>query len=106
MQTDPIDPAEPTPLHAELPPAEEEPEYIPAVLPVPATRPRRPQPHFGWALLWNAGFIIVLFGTIFGVLFVTGIVLALQGRAAALKATEEGTLPRVLTDALAVSMPI
>jgi membrane protease YdiL (CAAX protease family) len=80
-------------------------EHIPAVLPVPVAWPRRPQPHFGWALLWTLGFAVVLFGTMIGIVVVAAVVVAVRDGTAALSA-EGGTIPPALADVMAVSVPV
>lgn len=121
MSTDPAHPDEstpepmppdPQPDHEEwLPPAPplevDEPEAIPLVLPesAPMRRPPRAQPHFGWAMLWNLGFAVVLFGTMLAIVLVAAAVLAVRGELGP-GVADQDAIPRPLAETLAISIPI
>ena len=79
-----------------------------------AEQPERParrskaQPHLGWAVVWNLGFVIVLFGTLIAIVAGTTIVLVVIGdkRLKAAPAEGQPPIPPPLADALAIGFPI
>jgi len=75
---------------------------------VALSQPRKPQPHLGWAILWNMGFAATLFGTIIGIVLMVVIALAVMGDPRLKQAGGEGDaqIPRPIADALAVSFPL
>lgn len=86
-----------------------EPEAEPPVVhPEPVRPAPKAQPHLGWAILWNLGFAIVLFGTLIAIVIGAVIVLIAMGdqRIKNMGAEGEPAIPRPLADTLAISFPI
>jgi membrane protease YdiL (CAAX protease family) len=107
MNSEPIPPDEPNPEPPLVLPYE--PEGEPPVIYPEAVRPApKAQPHLGWAILWNLGFAVVLFGTLFAIVIGAVIVLLAMGdqRIKAMGGEGEPAIPRPLADTLAISFPI
>jgi membrane protease YdiL (CAAX protease family) len=91
----------------EVPHHEPDADDIPVVLPVRSRRRPVAQPHLGWAILWNFGFIAILFGTIIGIVLIATVVLVVSGDERLKSAPASDTeIPRPLADVVAISFPI
>ena len=73
----------------------------------PSPSPRKPQPGFGWSILWTLGFAAVLFGTMIGIVLVAAVVLAAQGESLQPPpGADPAAVPPALVDVLAVSIAV
>jgi membrane protease YdiL (CAAX protease family) len=91
------------------PPAPDGPAEIPVVLPAldPPPAPRKPQPGFGWSILWTLGFAAVLFGVMIGIVLVAAVVLSARGVSLQpAPGAGPSAVPPALADVLAVSIPV
>jgi membrane protease YdiL (CAAX protease family) len=76
---------------------------IPVAEPVRRPRPQKPQPQFGWGLLWTLGFAFVLFGVVIGVLIIAVIDLVVSGDKSLQNVGDPNKLPPSLAGPLAFS---
>ena len=82
---------------------------VPLVIPSanPHAPTRKPQPGFGWSVLWTLGFAAVLYGTLIAIVLVAAVVLAAQGKSVTPPpGAAANTVPPALADVLGVSIPV
>jgi membrane protease YdiL (CAAX protease family) len=115
MTTDPQPPDDPEDLPFGLPLDEDAPgelipvvpvsdDGIPVARPVRPPRPKKPEPQFGWAILWTLGFLAVMIGVVIVVLIIGVVVVVVGGDKSLGASAEANKIPPALAGPMALSL--